>query len=231
MSRGKRLGIAALVVAIHVAAVLGLIRAFAPDFSTAVVESVTSAFEVTITAPPEPSPTPPPAPDVATRAEGEAAPPGKRATPREAAAPRARVVLSEEAAPRIASTGSAQSAGAAQSGEGSGAGGGGDGSGGGGSRAAKAVKVAGDINSSRDYPKKTRELRRGDNVVIVVTVGTDGIPKGCRIHRASRDPEADRITCGLAIERFRFRPALDARGEPIEAEYGWQQRWFAPQEN
>ena len=50
--------------------------------------------------------------------------------------------------------------------------------------------------------------------------------QGCRIHRASPDPEADRITCQLATERFRFKPATDAAGNPVVSTFGWQQRWF-----
>jgi protein TonB len=34
------------------------------------------------------------------------------------------------------------------------------------------------------------------------------------------------ITCRLAEERFRFRPSLDNQGNPVEAMYGWRQRWF-----
>jgi len=48
------------------------------------------------------------------------------------------------------------------------------------------------------------------------------------IHKPSPDAEADAITCRLARERFRFRPATDRAGNPIESEFGWQQRWFAP---
>ena len=49
------------------------------------------------------------------------------------------------------------------------------------------VKIAGDINSTRDYPAKTRELRLGDHVVVALRVGTDGRVKACRVVRASRD--------------------------------------------
>jgi protein TonB len=62
----------------------------------------------------------------------------------------------------------------------------------------------------------------------VLTVGTDGRVRSCRIHKPSPDAEADAITCRLARERFRFRPATDRAGNPIESEFGWQQRWFAP---
>jgi protein TonB len=65
-------------------------------------------------------------------------------------------------------------------------------------------------------------------VAVALTVGTDGRVVGCRVLRPSRDPEADRITCALATARFRFRPARDATGNPVESVYGWQQRWFTP---
>lgn len=230
--RGLRLGVGLFVALLHLAAILALIRAFAPEFTGRVANEVIAAFTVTVTSPPPPAPTPQPrAPDQAG-AEGEA---GRKAIPREAIAPKPRLVLSTQAAPPIAGKGSADSAGtrdagagtgAGAAGVGSGAGGLGNGQGGGG--AAKAVKIAGDINSTRDYPKKTRELRLGDHVIVVLTVGIDGRVKACRVHRASRDAEADRITCQLAMSRFRFRAATDAAGNPVESDYGWQQRWFAP---
>jgi protein TonB len=153
------------------------------------------------------------------------------------AAPSPRVVLATQVAPPVAGQGSQATSGANNAGAGTGAGGqgngtgaGGPGSGMGGGGASKVVKIAGDINSTRDYPPASRELRLGDNVIVAPTVGTDGRVKGCRIHRPSRDPQADQITCRLATERFRFRPATDWQGNPIEAIYGWQQRWFAPDE-
>ena len=90
------------------------------------------------------------------------------------------------------------------------------------------VKTAGEINDARDYPVPPggREIRRGKQVVVYMTVGTDGRARNCRVVQPSPDPEADRITCRLAEERFRFRPATDAMGNPVAAEYGWRQRWF-----
>ena len=104
-------------------------------------------------------------------------------------------------------------------------GGSGDGSGAGASRA---VKIAGDITAIRDYPARTRGLRLGSSVIVVLTVGTDGRVQACRVHQPSTDPEADAITCRLATDRFRFRPATDRAGNPVVSEYGWQQRFFAP---
>jgi protein TonB len=75
---------------------------------------------------------------------------------------------------------------------------------------------------------RTRALRLGSSVIVVLTVGTDGRVRACRVHQPSPDAEADSITCRLAIQRFRFRPATDRAGNPIESEYGWQQRFFVP---
>ena len=89
-------------------------------------------------------------------------------------------------------------------------------------------KIAGDIHNARDYPTPPggRQVRRGQDVVIELTVGTDGRVRSCRVTDASPDPVADEITCRLATERFVFRPRLDARGEPVVGVYRWRQRWF-----
>lgn len=230
--RTTRAGVAALVAVLHVAAIVGLVRAFAPDFSAEVVQQVADVLTVTITAPPPPVPE-----SQADLPFGAAGAAGKRVTPREVVAPRPEIVMADKPAPLVAGKGADNASGARDAGSGSGAGGagsgtgsgaGGDGQGGGG--AAGPVKIAGDINSARDYPKSGRAMRRDDHVVIVLTVGTDGQVKGCRIHRASRDEQADRITCELASQRFRFRPATDRNGNAIESVYGWQQRWFDPRE-
>ncbi len=87
-----------------------------------------------------------------------------------------------------------------------------------------AEKLSGEIRAS-DYPEASRPLRIGDYVIVALTVGTDGRVQSCRIHRPSRDTQADAITCSLARERFRFRPATDAAGHAVEAEFGWRQSW------
>lgn len=240
--RGLRLVVALAVALLHVALILALIRAFAPEFTTRVARQVFGEVTVTVTTrPPDPStsaaPTVTSQPQTA-KAAGAAAEAGKRAAPQAVVAPSSRIVLATQAAPPIAGQGNAVSAGALDAGAGSGAGGQGIGTGsgqsgtgtGGGGMAVKAVKTAGDINSARDYPAATREQRLGDYVVVALTVGVDGRVKSCRVHRASRDPQSDQITCRLAQERFRFRPATDATGVPVESVYGWQQRWFEPKE-
>ena len=132
------------------------------------------------------------------------------------ALPTAHIAL---AAPQTA----AVNAGDTGTGTGSGAANGtGKGTGSGGTRP---VQLAGDIRVA-DYPAASRALRIGHAVLIVFTVGTDGRAHDCQVREASPDPDADAITCRLAEQRFRFRPATDAAGNPVTAIYGWRQKWF-----
>ncbi len=233
--RRTRLGVILLVAALHIAVVVILVRAFTPEFAANIAGSLTQSFDVPLDPPPPPPESTPAARPAEPDPEGAAGAPGKRASPRPVPAPQAPVPLASTQAPPIAGSGADDDSGARSegtgtgqsgAGEGTGSGRGGAGSGGGGGIAAKPVKIAGDINSARDYPRESRDLRLGSQVVIALRIGTEGQVKSCRVVRPSPDAEADRITCRLATERFRFRPARDAGGNPVEAEYGWRQRWF-----
>ena len=227
--RKRRWGTLALVVAMHALAIVGLGYVFAPDLATRAIDAATSVLTVNITAS-EPDPPPSTEPDA-----GAAGAAGDRATPRPTSAPEPRIpVRPDPPAPRASAEGTENRSGAnagegtggAQQGAGTGTGGSGTGQGGG--IATRAVKVAGDIGSAADYPVPPggRQTRIGKSVTIAVTVGTDGMPKACRIHHGSGLPETDARTCELAMARFRFRPAMTAAGEPVESIYGWEQRFF-----
>lgn len=227
-ARGTRLGVVVLVALLHVAALLGLIRAFAPDFTAQVTRTVLSTFSVTVVTPP-PAPQPSKEPEPA----GAAAEAGKKAVAREVKADKPKVDIAKTPAPKAASTGSANSSGAKDAGAGTGAGGQGSGTGSGtggtgtgGGLTRKVEKIAGEINSAKDYPRDTRDLRKDDYVIIAITVSAEGKPTACRIHRPSKDAQANAITCTLAIQRFRFKPATDAQGNPVASTYGWRQRWY-----
>src|SRR5690606_34225371 len=58
--RRPRWGTLVLVAVLHVAALAGLARAFAPEFTADVIAGATSLVSVTITAPPDPETTTPP---------------------------------------------------------------------------------------------------------------------------------------------------------------------------
>jgi len=224
------------VVLIHIGLFYGLIRALAPGAVQTVENSVVAAFSVTVTTPEEPLPPPPPEAEPEPD-EGEQGDPGREAVPAPVTAPTPAVRLREDRpVPRATSTGTAPTSGAQQAGEGTGAAGSGQGTGSGrggqgrgGIVATQPVKIAGDINAASDFPIPPggRQARLGNSVTVAMTVGVDGRARNCRVLRPSPDPQADAIVCRLAVERFVFRPALDTQGNPVPADYGWRQDWFA----
>jgi protein TonB len=226
--RRPRWGTLLLVILLHLAVLAGLVRVFAPDFAARVAERAASLATVTITAPSEPEPEPHTEPDA-----GVAGADAPTAVAREAVAPEAPLARPSPV-PRASSTGVENVSGAGEQGEGTGADGAGAGPGGGGSGSGQGggarplELISGRIDDARDFPIPPggRRVRRGHDVVIELTVGTDGRVSACRITDPSPDPEADAITCRLATERFVFRPRLDARGEPVVGTYRWRQRWF-----
>ena len=177
-----------------------------------------------------PSPPPPPAPHAGPAAASGVA--GVQAIPRAVTAPVPTVVLTQPPAPQVSATGAANTSGLREDGAGPGAGaagsGGGNGSGGAGQGGGGAplAQIAGSIDSARDYPRAGREARIGHAALIAFTVGVDGRAHDCHVRESSGDPDSDAITCRLALERFRFRPATDASGQPVERLYGWRQKWF-----
>lgn len=230
--RRPRWWLVALIVLGHLLAIYGLARAFAPSTVEGVERSVLATFNVTVATPP-----PPPPPEAAEPGSGEAGEQGRRAVPKPQAAPEPRVPIPRPSpVPRASSTGEASTSGAAEDGAGTGAaragagpGAGRGGAGQGGGAVTKPVKIEGDINSAADFPVPPggRQARFGTSVTVAMTVDTTGRARNCRVIRPSPDPEADAIVCRLAEQRFRFRPATDAAGNPVPATYGWRQEWFA----
>lgn len=229
-SRRPRPATLALIVLLHLAAIYGLARAFAPGTVAAVQDSVLETFTVTVETK-QYEPQPEPEPD-----EGASGEEGMKAVPKASAVPEPKVVVKPQPpAPLASSTGSADTSGARVQGAGTGAGGTGSGTGSGnggggqgGGIATKPVHIGGGINNARDYPIPPggREARIGNEVIVKVTVGTDGRASNCSVFRASPDTEADAITCRLVVDRLRFRPAIDTAGNPVAAPFYWRQRWF-----
>jgi len=218
------------IVLFHVLALYGLAKAFAPDATASVENAVLRAVMVTVETK-QYDPPPEPKPDAG--ASGEE---GKKAVPKPVVAPEPKVVVkTAPPAPKASSTGVADSSGAKNSGSGTGAGGNGSGTGSGnggggqgGGIASKPVLVSGSINNARDYPTPPggRQARIGTEVIVKMTVGTDGRASNCSVYRPSPDAQADAITCRLVVERLRFKPATDSNGNPVAAPFYWRQRWF-----
>lgn len=221
--------ILAAVAALHIALIAALISAFGVDVVVQTVKSI-AAFNVPV---PPPSPPPEPAPE-ATAPQGAAAPPAPKATPKPRPVPSPRIVVKPRPAPTVASTGTAAKSGASAAGAGSGGGGqgtgtgsGGRGNGSGGGVVRSAEKVAGELRT-KDFPRSGANDRDGRFIVVRYFVGTDGRVKNCRVVQSSGSAEADAITCKLIEKRFRYRPAEDAAGNPVQDETGWKQWWWRP---
>lgn len=226
--RRVKAGVAIGVILLQIVLVLGLIRAFAPDFAVKAVNSVLATFSVTVI-------TPPPEPPKAEKKAGAAAEVGKKADPRAIKAPQPRIPVAKAPAPRASGTGAADSSGARDNGAGTGAGGTGNGTGNGaggngqgGGAASKAVLISGQLNNARDFPVPPggREARIGKSVIIALTVSPNGRATACSVYRPSGLPETDAATCRLAMDKLRFKPATNGAGDPISSTFYWQQKFF-----
>jgi protein TonB len=215
-----------VIVVMHVLAGAALIRAFGGVRALADRVGLAPVISArVITAPP-----PPRHQTESRRAQGAGGANGRLAQADQIIAAPSPVQPAAMPAPPVAGTGSAVQSGASTADEGTGRGGSGDGPGSGGAGTGtgggtRPVKIAGDL-AEADYPKAGRAKRLGTAVIVVLTVGTDGRVTACRVHQPSGDPDADAVTCRVASERFRFTPAHDAAGNPVVAQFGWQQRFF-----
>ncbi|HMC90868.1 MAG TPA: energy transducer TonB [Allosphingosinicella sp.] len=183
--------------------------------------------------PPPKKPKPPPPKDRTKSPEGAASPPNLKATPTEIVRPPPPPILFPPpppvAAAPIAGIGAAPSAGAAPvagpgtgaggqgNGTGSGAGGNGTGSGGGLGRGTAPRQIHGRIKD-RDYPESARASGAQGTVWVRYTVMVDGRATNCRVLRSSGNGAIDETTCRLIQERFRYKPAKDAGGHPVQAD-------------
>jgi protein TonB len=226
-------GAIAAVVAIHAALLLAFLN-IAGKLPLAGPESVLSVFDVNQPPPPPPPPQQKQQPKPKEK-EGGAAPPNIKSQATEVAAPRPRIVTPPEQ--QIAATGTPRQGtaptqgasnvpgpgtGAGGTGTGTGSGAGGTGPGGGGGEAVPASLIRG--ITGRDYPAGLRERwPRGGVVYIRLRVEPSGRPSRCDVMRSFGDPLTDQWTCALLMERSQFRPALDARGVPVAAWFGYKQ--------
>ena len=225
----KRLNpwVIALIAVIHLGLFYLLARALAPSAVDGVEQSVVSAFTVTVSAPEEPSEPPEPEP------EGAQGDPGREAVPDAVTAP-PQPVRRDPPAPRASSTGTADTSGAAEegagtgrsgTGEGTGSGDGGGGQGGGAATKPQLVRAITDA-SAFPVPPGGRAARIGQSVIVRLSVSAQGRATRCSIYRPSPFPETDATVCRLALEQLRFEPARDRAGNPVAAEFYYQQRFF-----
>lgn len=91
--------------------------------------------------------------------------------------------------------------------------------------ATKAVSRGGAI-TDEDYPPSSIRNEEAGTAVARFTIGTDGRVAECSASGASAALDAE--TCKLIIRRFRFKPALDASGQPIAETRSQRVTWRLP---
>lgn len=78
--------------------------------------------------------------------------------------------------------------------------------------------------TNRHYPREIqRRWPAGGAIFVRVLIQPNGRAAECEVMRSFGDPEADRATCSLIKEQGKFRPAVNERGEPVAAWYGYVQ--------
>ncbi|WP_313439113.1 energy transducer TonB [Novosphingobium sp.] len=223
--RRDRLRSAAASAAVVGGGLAGLVFGLGVDLPLIPARAALTAITTLPDEPPPPAPTP--TRSVASTPKDSPAPEGRRAKATAIVAPPPRIVLPVTppivAAPNPG-TGSQSSQGAGSAGSGSGAGGRGAGTGGGGRGgdgagansgvATYPRQTAGRIRFS-DLPPDVRKSRTGADITVRYRIGVDGRVSGCTVVVSSGRADVDDGTCRRITERFRFRPARDARGNPV----------------
>ncbi|MEP2546761.1 MAG: TonB family protein, partial [Qipengyuania citrea] len=102
---------------------------------------------------------------------------------------------------------------------------GGGGQGGGAATKPQLVRAITDA-SAFPVPPGGRTARIGQSVIVRLSVSAQGRATRCSIYRPSPFPETDATVCRLALEQLRFEPARDRAGNPVAAEFYYQQRFF-----
>lgn len=225
--RNRMLGIAGTVV-VHVVVIACLVL-FSPRFSPLPAPSEPGLVAVDLDDPPPPAPPPD---DVE---EGAAAPPSRGRTeepsppppPAPLASPTRAEVAVDPGSARASGAGAAAGSGAGQGGEGAGSGTGGAGSGRGAGLVTPPQRIEGALTHA-DYRRARAPEGAAGTVRVSFRVRTDGRVDRCSVTSSSGYIEFDRSTCALIEQRFRFRPARDASGRPIDwvirTDYTWTPR-------
>jgi protein TonB len=77
-----------------------------------------------------------------------------------------------------------------------------------------------------DYPAASPDVE--GTTFTRIAVGADGRVRDCRVMRSSGFAVLDETTCRLIRQRYRYAPAKDAQGRPVEDVIYWAQRWWRP---
>lgn len=79
-----------------------------------------------------------------------------------------------------------------------------------------------------DYPVSAMREEREGTTGFKLTIGADGLPTGCDVIFSSGYGDLDTTTCQLIVQRARFTPGRNARGEAVGGTYSNRIRWQIP---
>jgi TonB family protein len=82
--------------------------------------------------------------------------------------------------------------------------------------------------TNEDYPSRALRYEKEGVVGFLISIDTTGTPSSCAIIQSSNSEDLDTQTCNLMMQRARFSPARDAKGEAITATYRSRVRWTVP---
>jgi protein TonB len=170
---------------------------------------------------------PPPPEDAAAAPDDEAPAPRSRGADEAPSPPEPPIALAlpTPAEPSVEPGSNAGSGAGDASGSGAGPGGSGEGAGMG--RATPPVRIAGALTDA-DYRRTRPPAGAAGTVVVSYRVRADGAVDRCTVLRSSSHAALDEATCRLIERRFRFEPARDAAGRPIDwivrTDYTWRPR-------
>jgi TonB family protein len=80
-----------------------------------------------------------------------------------------------------------------------------------------------------DYPVRAMREEREGTTEFRLTIGSDGLPAACNVTSSSGHADLDATTCRLLMERARFRPGRDAKGNSTGGTYSNRIRWQIPE--
>ena len=223
-NRNRALGLIGAI-ALHALAI-ALLVLLAPRYAAA-PKAAPGLVAVPLRAPPPPAPPPPD-----QRERGAAAPPSRGASeapsppepPRPLASPSPAEPALDAGSAQASGAGAAAGAGAGQGGEGVGRGAGAGGAGTGSGRIVPPVRTAGEL-TNEDYRRARPPEGAAGTVAVSFIVRRDGGVDRCTVVRSSGFAAFDETTCRLIERRFRFRPARDAVGRPIDWEIRTEYTW------
>lgn len=79
-----------------------------------------------------------------------------------------------------------------------------------------------------DYPASAMRDEREGTTGFKLTIGADGLPTACDVIAPSGHGDLDTATCQLIMQRARFTPGRNGRGEAVGGTYSNRIRWQIP---